>query len=464
MIISIAALLLPMLFGLLITLYFLNWKRISYLQLFLAASLGSGLGQALSSVVFFLWLLFFGAVDTAYVVMDFVLFSTGSIVIAYMLRRRVRLACPLESFKVCVKSKQNLIALICMVAILSAFILLFISKSIAQPYGAGDGLLIWNMHARYLFRGHDQWLNMFSVINYHPEYPLLLPCVVARAWICGGWDSPLIPIFVAFFYALSTVTLLVCFITWIRGAGFGILAGIVLICTTQFSNDAARQQADIPIGLYFLMSMVFYCLSNGERKGLLILAGLTAGLSSWTKNEGFAFVLSIIVVRFLIAIRNGGFKAYLREIAWFSLGAAPVLIMTIYFQTRLAPTEYVAASLDLGNSSGHLIEFARNFKILKTFLYGFATFGNGVFPALILFLLISGMMINREYKTGQFTVCGVILLMIACYYIIYILTTSPLDWHLRTSLTRLILQLWPAIILAVFMTVRIPKKTAGTGM
>ena len=53
------------------------------------------------------------------------------------------------------------------------------------------------------------------------------------------------------------------------------------------------------------------------------------------------------------------------------------------------------------------------------------------------------------------------------YFFVYVLSPHDLAWHLESSLSRLLLQLWPLAIFAYFAVVRspeqalIPKSTPG---
>jgi len=56
------------------------------------------------------------------------------------------------------------------------------------PHGIEDAISIWNLRARFFFRGGDHWTDGFSPINWHGDYPLLLPCEVARSWTWAGGE------------------------------------------------------------------------------------------------------------------------------------------------------------------------------------------------------------------------------------------------------------------------------------
>jgi hypothetical protein len=48
-------------------------------------------------------------------------------------------------------------------------------------------------------------------------------------------------------------------------------------------------------------------------------------------------------------------------------------------------------------------------------------------------------------------------IILGSYFAVYLITPHDLDWHLMTSLNRLLLQLWPTIIFITFMAARTPE-------
>jgi hypothetical protein len=45
-------------------------------------------------------------------------------------------------------------------------------------------------------------------------------------------------------------------------------------------------------------------------------------------------------------------------------------------------------------------------------------------------------------------------------YGLYLITESDLNWHISTSVSRLVAQLWPSLIWLVFMMLRTPEEFA----
>ena len=43
-------------------------------------------------------------------------------------------------------------------------------------------------------------------------------------------------------------------------------------------------------------------------------------------------------------------------------------------------------------------------------------------------------------------------LMLLSYYVVYVTTPFDITWHVTTSVDRLMVQLWPALVLTVFLS------------
>jgi hypothetical protein len=72
--------------------------------------------------------------------------------------------------------------------VLGIYAVSFIVKSLNLPHGSWDAWAIWNMRARFLYRGGVHWAQAFSekYLWSHPDYPVLVPGNVARIWDYRG--------------------------------------------------------------------------------------------------------------------------------------------------------------------------------------------------------------------------------------------------------------------------------------
>src|SRR5579859_1378630 len=121
-----------------------------------------------------------------------------------------------------------------------------ILRAIAHPHGDGwDAFAIWNLHARFLFRGGEHWRDGFTPLIpwSHPDYPLLLPAAIAHFWAGLGRESQLVPALIGLGFTFSTVAVLFSSLARLRGQIPAILGGLTLLTTPFFIEQGTAQYA-----------------------------------------------------------------------------------------------------------------------------------------------------------------------------------------------------------------------------
>jgi len=366
------------------------------------------------------------------------------------------------------KSTISIILSIGFYVAISLMVMVFIFLSLKDPHGGYDGWEIWNMHARFMFRGADRWSDYLSDnFHYsHPDYPLLISASIARCWQYIGRDTVIIPIVVSMFFTFATVGLMFSSIAVLRSKSQGCLAALVLLTTPFFVANGAAQYADIPLGFFFLSTVVLCTLQERlsvENYGLLTLAGLMTGFAAWTKNEGMLFIVTVMVAHSAVIIHFKGHVVYFRQTRSFLLGLFPVLAVVVYFKMGFAPQNDWLSAQGLSSTIARFTDFSRYIDVLKAFARGFFHFGDWHpvvnLPFLLLFYaLILGIHVESNERSSIFNAVLVFVLMLGGYFFIYITTPHPLPWHLSTSLDRLFLQLWPTFVFSYFLVVRTVEK------
>jgi len=369
--------------------------------------------------------------------------------------------------------------------ILSAFLVAGLLSSVAsfilavvrEPHGKWDAWLIWNMHARFIFRAGEHWQDYFASGLYwtHPDYPLMLPLSIVRSWKYMGIESPSIPILLSFLFMFALIGLIVSSLTMLRGKNQGYLGGLVLIGSPFFILMGASQLADIPLAFFLLASIVLLFLYDqmpGGHHRLLVLSGVAAGLLAWTKNEGILIALMLILVRFFVVTGAEGWKSAVKQVSWLMVGVLPVLLLTASFKVMLAPTTDIFAGQNIQVIGDRLTDIERFKTIIGAYIQTGLTFTQGIpdirtgfrfnpgvagIALLALYLVLSGTEFNRKDKVNILHVLLVTLVTLGGYFLIYLITPHNLEWHLITSLNRLFIQLWPAIILITFVAARTPE-------
>ncbi len=351
-------------------------------------------------------------------------------------------------------------------ALLTSAILLFVLITMAQPHGRWDSWAIWNMRARFLFRSPADWPTIFNPSVPHADYPLLVPLNVALGWVMAHGETVLVPAAIAMAFTFAPAALLAGYFQDRNLADRGIIAALCLIGTPFFLFTGVDQVADIPLSLYFLATIVLLLLSDQAAAGtgrhrFLLLAGLMAGMAAWTKNEGLLFILVVFFSRLLVP--GQGLRAYLRSMAWFAAGLLPVAGVLAWFKLGLAPANDLWASRSLSEIVAKLTDIRRYLQVLEA--YGSVAYGFRYQPTVSLNMLLLAYALWVDFQWHRLAnelrwLLSLLLLMLAGYFTVFILTPHDLAWHLHTALNRLVVQLYPAALLLYFLL--LPDPSAVT--
>ena len=137
---------------------------------------------------------------------------------------------------------------------------------------------------------------------------------------------------------------------------------------------------------------------------------------------------------------------------YFFAGALPVLLVLFYFKHTVAgPGDLFASG---ASALDKLLEPTRYWAVLQWFVKDFFRFGR--------WLLIPGTVLLAGFsftlksaapeRSSAMRSCAIALLLtLAGYAAIYVITPRDLYWHLRFSSDRLFLQLWPSAIFLFFL-------------
>lgn len=360
-----------------------------------------------------------------------------------------------------------------LVASLGSFLFAFLK----EPHGKWDAWLIWNMHARFLYRSGEAWREVFaSGMGWsHWDYPLLLPLSIVRGWKYIGNDSIFIPAAFALLFTLLTLGLLLCALSFLKGRIQGYLAAMTLLGTPFFITMGASQFADVPLAFFMLATLVLLFLparSSESRFGAPFLAGIAAGMCAWTKNEGLLFLPIVTGCLLGTALYAEGWGAARKRTVRFLAGTLPILLVVIYFKTQLSPANDLVEGFSPTAAAAKLTDFSRYAEIANAFFITGISFTQGLIDIrvgmqlnpgavnillLIAYLLLAGVRIDDRDRTGLVRTAAVLLLLLAGYFFVYVMTPLDLGYHLFTSLNRLFLQLWPSVIFLFFMIAGAPE-------
>jgi hypothetical protein len=427
-------------------------------------SLSAGLGVGLSSCSYFLWAVVFSPGRPGFVVAESAFYAVllTALMVMSTLHKRPRQRTqsatdlPMRWWRL-VWFGFGVTVVVGLVAALTWMVL--------RPYGEWDAFAIWNFHARFIYRAGPHWTDYLTYDTYgHADYPLMLSGSVARLWTYAGGESTLEPRVLDALFLVATCGLLGSALAILRSRTQGLLAVMVLASTSLFVEKGASQCADVPIGFFFLATGVLLLLfdQSGRRLHLAALAGAATGFAAWTKNEGTLWLLAILLARFCVVPRKVGLRAWLRELGMFTLGAAPGLCCLIYLKLRLAPTNDLIAGQGLGPTLERLLSPGRYLQITGAYLGHALLIGPATIIVLAVYAYLVGKAPRNEHAAGLASMVIALGLTLAGHAVVFLTTPHDLLWHLG-ALDRLLLQLWPPALFALFMWMATPEEMLKRG-
>jgi hypothetical protein len=182
---------------------------------------------------------------------------------------------------------------------------------------------------------------------------------------------------------------------------------------------------------------------------------MAASFAAWTKNEGLLFLAALLIAHGLMALKSRS-STGVRDFVLLLVGALPPLFVVLWFKLRLAPPGDLFTSGAL--LTHRLLDPHRYWVIVNWYGKEFLRFGNWGFLPETLLLVVLYFLANKtkDRRNPSCLLTGIITLSLTLigYFAIYLITPYDLYWHLRFSLNRLFLQLWPSAVLLFFL--RIP--------
>jgi len=352
-----------------------------------------------------------------------------------------------------------------------------VMRTLAYPHGDGwDAFSIWNLHARFLFRGGPHWRDGFTPLLpwSHPDYPLLLPAAIAHFWSYLGNDAPAVPAIIGLLFTFGTVGLMFSALSILRGRNPALLGTTALLATPSFIELGTSQYADVPLSFFILAAISLLCLHGDQRHngfshgspGMLVLAGVAASCAAWTKNEGLLFLCAIVLSYLFVLLHDKAttrsWISRARPLAPLLAATVPAVLLIAGFKHFIAPPGDLLS--DPAATLQKLLDPARYWAILRWYIKGFFLFGRWLLlpgTLLLLGLYFAGGKAGSDKSNAAIrTSLLTLALTLAGYFAVYLITPYDIYWHLRFSLTRLFLQLWPAAIFLFFLLLRYSPKAS----
>ena len=420
----------------------------------LAISIGGGLG--LASVLTF-WCVSLGLpIGSRFALLDAVIWTAIGAVAVWTLRRNsadgrtsqasVAGSSPLTMDDWLVRGAFWLVA--------ASAVATVVAHYVASPHGEWDAWAIWNLKARFLVRDTDPWTTMLAVRWSQPSHPFFVSLSVARLWGYAGSELTIVPATLGLVWGIGIVTAVMGALDTRRRRAW--IAGSVLIAPATFTQLVAAQTADLAVGLFVVATLIMVrraisgsALDSGQIRISLLLAAVLGSLGAWTKNEGVLLMLITTVILAWTMRR----RQWARSMAWWVAGAVPVCLTLLWFKLAIAPVApaYIAESPGAASLLQRLFDPARHAVVADAIGWRWLEWGGpmarGVLPLMIV-AAVAAVFTRAGRAAGAVLVAlGV---MFAAYYAIWILSPLDTSWLVSTTFDRLLIQLWPSLVLTAF--------------
>jgi hypothetical protein len=321
------------------------------------------------------------------------------------------------------------------------------------PDGGWDAWMIWNMRARFLERTSDLRPAFSPALSFrvHADYPWLVPGAVAQAVVLAGRER-MVSEAVAAVFGILAVAIAPLSLARMHGSRWGLLGALAVVSVPSFAIFTSNQQADVPLAVFFSSASALIALSYARPErplSMLALAGFAAGLGAWTKNEGALYAVCL-AAGLLWRARD------LRAALAFAAGAVPACILLLEFKLTLSPANDLVHFSTPALALAHLLDPLRwgdlIVRLLRRIVF-FQSFG--------LWLVAEAVVVAFVIRRLPSTPVGAALLLASGGLILlYVLQPHSLDWLVRTSVDRIVMQLWPTAVLVTFPA--LARTTART--
>lgn len=316
----------------------------------------------------------------------------------------------------------------------------------ANPLGQWDAWVMHNLKASLLHGPAGLW-----AINTapHPDYPLLMPLVIAKHWAYAGAQAPLAPQAASIVWTVWLFASVGAACAWCRGAWCGVWGVLAMACCPHLFYWAGLQYLDIPLVCFMVLAVwLLLAASRSETAAWLTgLAGVFAGFTAWTKNEGQLFCALLIAAS---AFSRG--RRFTPRLALAALiGAVPGLIASALVKGLADSPPSVSRG-----SPVNLLDLDRWQAFLSE--YGWLLWHRLPFVAFL--LLMVGLAVWPSIRRSRDARPLLIALGLGLIYLaIWVSSSADPGWYVSTTWDRLLISQF-ALLVVGLAALRIRHATA----
>ncbi len=308
-----------------------------------------------------------------------------------------------------------------------------------QFYGEWDAWSFWNFRARYLVLAGSHWKDVYTY-GLHAKHPWLLSYWIVFGWAWLGEQSYAFPFISAQIFGLivlATVFFSILNLTKNENASF--LGTIWLASVPLFLKISIFQYAEVLIApLIVLNIMLLLRLCRQKTRADAVILGIMLGVLSFSKDEGIASALLIIVL-FAFLFRKSK-NLYFP----FCLGLGLTLVPTLLTKGWMYP----APSCENTLYFPHIVEWKRWVYIVEYFMNVLSTPAYGGVWIIPFALLVSRLL--KPLNEKDRIMAGFLMMYIVLFFFLYVCVFNFLHWRLLATAERLVYQILPLGIVFLF--------------
>jgi len=380
--------------------------------------------------------------------------------ISFLRERKARAATrPLAAPRPRTRGSRRVLVLVA-IATLAAGALV-VKRLLRHPDGEWDAVGIWSLRARLLHRAAGDASVAFApeMPGSHPDYPLMLQGLIAAGWTLTGDGVVWVSGAIALMFGALTAAALGAGVAACRGTAVASLSVLAWLATPHVLREIAWRYADIPLSAFVVLSLGWLAAAYDGRSGVrsgVALAGTCASLAAWTKNEG---IVPLLATGGVLLLRPPPGLPRVRALRTYALAALPFLAVLLAFKIGIAPENDLVSRTDAQGVLERLQDPSRYALIARSAFDEITRSSNwnSLFPIAIVASVLAAVVGAPRGGHALRAVGAAVLLVAGGYFTVYVLTPQRLAWHLETSLDRLLLQLWPSLLLLVALGVPGPE-------
>jgi len=310
----------------------------------------------------------------------------------------------------------------------------------ASKYGAWDAWWFWNQQARY-FAHPKVWKEAYIVDApgllgsrvAHADYPVMLPALTGFFWNILNTEYAIVPYAIGFCFTVL-IAFLLFFDLYKERSIIASVLFLSITCHSVFIENGSAQLADVPLSFFLLGA--FVCMRHykiEERRSLLFLCGSMLGCCLWMKNEGMMLTFIFLLSQLRVMIRS-------RHKIYLFAGMLPFVLALLVFKKVYAPANDLLAAA--GSAISHKLQDTARYRLVfENFIEVFNTQYGSV--EVLCCIYVAWCIFKMKYDNAFWSF---VILSLVGYLLPYIISPYDLEWHLKTSLERVVLQIVPAVV------------------